>query len=114
MLNYNQPVRIFYANLLRHGVTLRVVDGVLKVGGDGREFLSPAYRDEIKRRAPQLIELLSPAVPEPLQSYMARLLRLDEMEAAIKIARQMEIETSEFPANGGWVLLLKMKEKVTP
>ena len=107
MFDLNKPIRIFYANLLRIGITLRVVDGVLRIGGNGREFLSPAYREEIERRAPQLIELLSPPVPEPLKPYAGRLLSVYETEVVTEIAAAIDAHITPFPANGGWVLLMR-------
>jgi len=107
MMEYNKPIRIFLANLLRIGVTLRVVDGTLRIGGPGRVNLSPVYRDEIVRRAPQLIELLAPSVPQPLQMYMARMLTVTEAEAAQNVANQIEAPIVLTPANGGWLLLMR-------
>jgi len=106
-LNYGLPVRIFYANLLRHGVTLRVDNGTLKLGGDGRKTLSPAYRKEIERRAPQLLELLSPSVPEPLQSYTGRMLTVTEAEEAQRVATEVAAHITLTPVNGGWLMLIR-------
>ena len=107
MLNYNSPIRIFLSNLYRIGITLRVVDDKLRIGGAGRATLSPVYRAEIVRRAPQLIELLSPPVPEPLKPYAGRLLSVYEMEDATKVAAEIGANITPFPANGGWVLLMR-------
>lgn len=102
-LGFNRPIRIFWANLLRVGITLRVENGKLKVGGDRPDLLTPVLRDEIVRRAPQLVDLLSPPVPEPLQPYFGRLLTVRELEAALAIAKQMNVRIRETPANGGWI-----------
>ncbi len=57
MIDYGKPIRTFYTNLLHHGITLSVEDGLLKVRGDTAN-LSPAYREEIVKRVKLLIELL--------------------------------------------------------
>jgi hypothetical protein len=58
MIDYGKPIRTFHANLLRHGIKLSVEAGRLKVGGK-LDNLSPAYREQIVKRAPFLIELLT-------------------------------------------------------
>jgi hypothetical protein len=58
MIEYGKPIRTFHQNLLRHGVQLSVEDGRLRVRGN-LENVSPAYRDEIVKRAPLLIEVLT-------------------------------------------------------
>jgi hypothetical protein len=68
MIDPSNPIRIFYANLLRAGIKLKVVNTQLRVGGN-TEVLSPVHRDEILKRAEHLIELLSPKVPEALRPY---------------------------------------------
>ena len=112
MLDVGKPIRIFYANLLFHNVTVTVVNGALKVGGKGLKNVSPVYREEIARRAPHLIALLSPPVPEPLQPYMGRMLHVDDVEAAQEIANEMGVTIRPYPANGGWVMLIAPGQKV--
>jgi hypothetical protein len=102
-MDHGFPIRVFYANCLRSGLTLRVVNGKLKVGGN-MEILSPVYREEIIKRAEQLIDLLSPEVPEPLQPYFYRLLKVDEVKEAVGIAEQMGISLRQTPINGGWLI----------
>lgn len=103
MMDHGFPIRVFYANLLRSGLTLRVVNGQLKVGGN-MSILSPVYREEILKRAEYLIELLSPEVPEPLQPYFYRLLKVDELKEAVGIAEQMGISLRQTPVNMGWLI----------
>lgn len=103
MLDTNKPIRIFYANLLRMGITVRAVNGTLKVGGN-RELLTPVLKEEIRMRAEHLVELLSPEIPEPLEPYFGRLLLLDELKQAIGIAEQMGLSLRQTPANGGWLI----------
>ncbi len=62
MIDYGKPIRTFHKNLLRHGVELSVEDGRLRVRGDLKN-VSPAYRDEIVKRAALLIELLDDSPP---------------------------------------------------
>ncbi len=62
MIDYGKPIRTFHKNLLRHGVELSVEDGQLKVSGN-LENVSPAYRNEIVKRAALLIELLDDSSP---------------------------------------------------
>ena len=107
MLDINRPIRVFLANLYRSNVTLRAVDGVLRIGGPGRANLSPAYREEIVRRAPQLLELLAPPVPQPLQPYVARMLTVTEAEEAQRVATEIAAPITLTPANGGWLLLIR-------
>ena len=106
-MEYGRPIRVFYGNLLRVGITLRVVDGVLRIGGQGRTNLSPAYRKEITRRAFQLIEILEPPVPDELMPYFHRPLTVQEIEAATNIAKQIGAHIAPFPANGFWILLMR-------
>ena len=103
MIDINKPIRIFYANLLRSGITLSVANGQLRVGGN-LEILSPVYREEILKRADHLIELLSPEVPAELQPYFYRLLKVDELKEAVGIAEQMGISLRQTPVNMGWLI----------
>jgi len=102
-LDTNKPIRIFYANLLRSGIKLKVENGKLKVGGN-MEIMTPVYQDEIIKRAEQLIELLSPEVPEPLLPYFYRLIKVDEVKEAVGIAEQMGISLRQTPVNSGWLV----------
>lgn len=106
-MEYGKPIRVFYSNLLRHGVTVAVVDGKLKVGGSGLKHVSPVYKEEIIRRAAHLVELLSPPVPDELMPYMNRPLSVREIEVATNIAEQIGAHIVPFPANGCWVLLMR-------
>lgn len=106
-MEYGKPIRIFLSNLYRHNVTVTVVDGTLKVGGPGLKNVSPVYRDEIARRAPHLIALLSPPVPEPLQPYMGRMLHVDEAEEAQRLATEIAAQIVLTPVNGGWLMLMR-------
>jgi hypothetical protein len=103
MDKYNKPIRIFYANLLRAGIKLRVVDGKLRVGGN-TEILSPVLQEEIVKRAGGLIELLAPEVPEALQPYFYRLIKVNEVKDAVGIAEQMGISLRQTPVNSGWLI----------
>lgn len=103
MLDINKPIRIFYANLLRMGIKLKVVNGQLRVGGNA-ELLSPVLKEEISKRAEHLIDLLSPEIPVALLPYFYRLIKLDELRDAIDIAEQMGISLRTTPANGGWLI----------
>lgn len=70
MLDYGKPIRTFRDNLVRHGVALRVENGRLLASGQTQR-LSPAYQEEIKKRAQLLIELLegeNPIAP-PANAY---------------------------------------------
>lgn len=103
MLDANRPIRVFYANLLRMGIKLRAVDGELKISGR-KDLATPVVREEIIKRAEFLIELLSPEVPEALQPYFYRLIKVDEVKEAVGIAEQMGISLRQTPVNGGWLL----------
>jgi hypothetical protein len=103
MLDTNKPVRIFYANLLRSGVKLRVADGQLKVSGN-MEIMTPVYQEEVIKRAEQLIELLSPEVPSELEPYFYRLIKVNEVKDAVGIAEALGISLRQTPVNSGWLL----------
>lgn len=110
-MDYGFPVRIFYANLLRMDIHLRVRDGKLKVTGR-MDLCTPVLQDEIIKRAEQLIELLSPEVPEPLLPYFYRLIKVDEVKEAVGIAEQMGISLRQTPVNSGWLVEI-LNRKVT-
>jgi hypothetical protein len=105
MIDTNKPIRVFYANLLRAGIILRVVDGQLKFGGK-TEILSPVYREEIIKRASHLVDLLLPEVPEVLRPYFYRLISVNELRDAIGIAETMGISLRQTPVSGGWLIEL--------
>lgn len=102
-LDTNKPIRIFYANLLRMDIHLRAYNGKLKVTGR-MDLCTPVLQEEIVKRSEQLIELLSPEVPEPLQPYFYRLIKVDEVKEAVGIAEQMGISLRQTPVNSGWLL----------
>lgn len=102
---YNLPIRIFYANLLKMGITLRVVDGQLKVGGR-KDLVTPPLRDEIKRRASHLVDLLEVAPPEEMASCFDRLLTQKELVAALNTAEFLGVKVDSLPVNGGWLLTM--------
>lgn len=111
MIEEGKPIRIFYANMLRIGLKLRVVNGQLKVK-DTQGIMTPVLQAEIVKRAEHLIELLSPEVPEQLQDYFYRLLKVDELRDAIAIAEIMGISLRTTPVNGGWLIEIQNR-KVT-
>jgi len=100
-----KPILIFYANLLRHGITMSVVDGGLRVGG-ATGSLSPVYRDEISRRAEHLTALLSPPVPDELANYFGRLLRVDDTVPVLGTAEQIDADIRMTPVDGGWLMTM--------
>ena len=102
-LNYGKPVRIFYANLLHSGLVLRVDSGKLIVDGNV-DILSPVLKDEIIKRKQFLIDLLTPAPVEDLIQFFGRLLRLDELRQALRVAEQVKTKVDATPVNGGWLL----------
>lgn len=106
MDSYGQPIAIFYANLLRHGVTVKVAEGKLKIGGD-LSRISPVYRDEIVRRKEQLIDLLGANVPQELKPFVNRVIPLASAEEGIGIANQMGIKLRQYPVQGGWMLFIR-------
>jgi len=120
MIDYGQPIRIFYCNLLRMGITMKVKDGTLRVGGRV-DLCTPVLQDEIAKRADGLIAILAPSVPDQLRPFFYRLISVDEVKAAIDIADELEISLRSTPANGGWLLEIlpytvkpqTKKEKVT-
>jgi hypothetical protein len=103
MIDQGKPIRVFYANLLQHGVTLHVVEGALQVRGNTRS-LSPTYREEIVKRKDHLIDLLSVQPPEELESYFGRLLTLSELKEALWTAERLQVKVRATPVNSGWLL----------
>lgn len=103
MIDEGKPIRIFYANMLRIGLTFRVRGVQLRVGGN-KEILTPVLKDEIAKRAEHLIALLSPEVPEELAPYFHRLIKMDELKEAIRIAEVLGISLRSTPVNGGWLI----------
>jgi hypothetical protein len=102
-LDTNKPIRVFYGNLLRIGIRLRVVNGTLRVK-DTQGIMTPVLKEEIGKRASHLVELLSPDVPAELEPFFYRLIKLDELQDAIGIAEMLGISLRHTPANGGWLI----------
>lgn len=100
---WNLPVKIFYANLLHMGITLRVKDGALRIGGN-KELCTPVLQAEIEKRAEHLIDMLTPEPPKEMASAFGRLLTLDEMKQALNTANFFEVKVDALPVNGGWLL----------
>jgi len=105
MLDLSRPIIIFLGNLYYIGVTSRVADGQLRIGGDTAK-LSPAYRDEIRRRAEHLIELLSPPVPDELAPYFGRLFRAGDCPNVLAIAERLDVDVRLVPVDGGWLMTM--------
>jgi hypothetical protein len=99
------PIIYFLSNLYRAGVTVTVVNGQLRIGGAIKQ-LSPVYREEIRKRAEFIVDLLAAEVPDPLQPYMGRLIKLREAETAQEIANQMGVPIQLTPTNGGWLMTI--------
>ncbi len=105
MIDYNKPIKIFLGNLYYIGITVAVEDGRLRVGGQ-TDKLSPVYRDEIIKRREQLIDLLSPPIPDELRRYFGRLLRVDELVEALGVAERIDANLQATPVNGGWIVTM--------
>lgn len=103
MIETGKPIRIFYANMLRIGVICKVHNGQLKVK-DTQNIMTPVLQEEIIKRADHLIELLSPEVPEELRQYFYKLLKVDELQEAIRTAEILGISLRTTPVNGGWLV----------
>lgn len=103
MIEPGKPIRIFYANMLRIGVICKVRNGQLKVK-DTQGIMTPVLQEEIVRRVDHLIELLSPDVPEQLQQYFYKLIKVDEVQEAIRTAEILGISLRQTPVNGGWLV----------
>lgn len=103
MIEEGKPIRIFFANLLAIGITFKVVNGQLKVGGN-MQIMTPVLQEEIIKRASHLIELLAPEVPVELEPFFYRLLRVDELKEAIRVAEVLGISLRQTPVNGGWLI----------
>lgn len=104
MERYGIPVKIFYANMLKIGITFTVQDGQLKVGGD-RTLLTPVIKEEIIKRKDHLIDLLTPPPSPEMASHFGRLLTLDELKTALHTADFLQERVDSFPVNGGWILV---------
>jgi hypothetical protein len=102
-IDYGLPIRVFYANLLKSGLELRVANSKLVVDGNV-DILSPVLKEEIVKRSKHLIELLTPLPTEELAPYFGRLLYLDELKQALRAAEQIRAKVDATPVNGGWLL----------
>jgi hypothetical protein len=105
MIELGRPIKVFLGNLYYQGITVAVEDGRLRVGGQ-TDKLSPVYRDEIIKRREQLIDLLSPPVPDELRRYFGRLLRVDELVEALGVAERIDANLQATPVNGGWIVTM--------
>lgn len=103
LARYNIPIKIFYANMLKIGIKLRATNGALKVGGN-RELLTPVLQDEITKRAEHLIEMLTPPPSEGMAHYFGRLLKLEELQQALRTAEALGERVDAWPIDGGWLL----------
>jgi hypothetical protein len=101
--DYGKPIRVFYANLLHMGLTLHVANSKLVVDGNV-DILSPVLKEEIIKRKRFLIDLLTPEPVEELSPYFGRLLRLDELKEALRLAEPLPAKVDATPVNGGWLL----------
>lgn len=100
---YNFPVKIFYSNLLKMGIRLRVKDGSLRIGGN-KELATPTLREEIEKRAEMLVDMLTPPPSPEMASHFERLLTLDELKQALNTAEFLREKVECWPMNGGWLL----------
>jgi hypothetical protein len=66
--------------------------------------MTPVLQEEIIKRADHLIELLSPEVPEELQQYFYKLIKVNELQEAIRTAEILGISLRSTPVNGGWLV----------
>lgn len=105
------PIRVFYGNMLKIGVKIKVVDGQLRVGGN-MEIVSPAIEEEIVKRAEHLIDMLTPAPSEQMARHFGRLLTLEQLKVALNEAQQLQERVDSFPVNGGWILVTSKTAKV--
>ncbi len=105
MIDLGKPIVVFYANMLKIGIRLRVVDGQLRVK-DTQAIMTPVIRAEIEKRADHLIELLSPTVPVELQPYFWRLITVKEVVEVMGIAERIGVDVRQIPCNGGWIMLM--------
>lgn len=103
---YNLPIKVFYGNLLRMGIRLKVKDGQLRISGN-RELVTPVLRVEIEKRAEHLVDLLSPQPPQEMASHFGRLLTLDELKTALTTAQFLQARVDACPVNGGWILTMQ-------
>jgi hypothetical protein len=103
-LDYGKPIRVFYSNLLSMGLDLHVDHGRLTVDGNV-DILSPVLKEEIIKRKQFLIDLLTPAPVAELAPYFGRLLRLDELKEALRLAETIQAKVDATPCNGGWLLV---------
>lgn len=107
LARYNMPIKIFYSNLLKMGIKLKVQDGQLRAGGN-RDLLTPVMRDEITKRAEHLIDMLTPPPSPEMERYFGRLLLLDELKEALNTAQLLNEKVESTPVNGGWLLTTRM------
>jgi hypothetical protein len=109
--DYGLPIKIFYANMLRIGVTFELVDGRLRVGGN-LDIMTPVIQDEIIKRREHIVDLLTPAPSAEMASYFGRLLTRDEVLTALNTAKFLNEAVDALPVNGGWLLTTDKNAKV--
>lgn len=100
---YNMPVKIFYANLLKMGIKLRVKNGELRISGN-KELATPTLQAEIVKRAEMLVDMLTPPPSPELASHFERLLTLAELKQALTTAEFLREKIDCWPVDGGWLL----------
>jgi hypothetical protein len=105
------PIRAFYINMLKLGLTFSAANGQLKVGGN-KELLTPVVRAEIVKRAEHLADMLTPAPHVAMTDYFGRLLKLTELTDALKLAERIGERVDAFPLDGGWLLITSKETKV--
>lgn len=110
MQRYGFPVKIFYVNMLKIGITISAENGRLKVSGN-REAITPVIKEEIIKRSEQLVDLLTPAPSPEMASCFGRLLTLDELTQALHTAELLRERVDSYPLDGGWLLVTSKWEK---
>jgi hypothetical protein len=104
MNNHGRKVRVFYANLLHHGIVIKPEGNGLAVTRTKDIEISPVLEAEIRNRAALLMEMLTPVPPAPLAGYFYRLLSETEADRAVLQAQQLGINLDCTQVGASWLV----------
>jgi hypothetical protein len=104
MNNHGRKIRVFFANLLHHGIVIKPDGNGLAVTRTKDVAFSPVLEAEIRKRAGLLMEMLTPIPPAPLAGYFYRLLSEAEADRAVLQAQQLGITLDCTQVGASWLV----------
>lgn len=109
MMSEERKIRVFWANMYLHGIQIIPNErGTGLIVNRLRDVtLSPLVQEEICKRAALLLNMLTPLPPAKLRDYFYRLLRVEEVNAAMGVARECGVVVNCAVAGpGNWLLAM--------